>query len=41
MQTLTLLAHITGGLHSHGEGVTFIVIGAALGALCFYFRKTA
>ena len=41
MHTLTLLAHVSGGFHSHGDGVTLIVLGAALGALCFYFRKTA
>jgi len=41
MHTLTLLAHVSSEHHTHWEGVWFIVLGLAIGVLCFYFRKTA
>ena len=41
MHVLTVLAHVSGELHTHAQGVTFILLGLAIGALCFYFKRTA
>ena len=40
MHTLTTLAHLSSGLHTHAEGVTFIIPGIAMVALCLSWKKT-
>ena len=41
MPTLTLLAHVSTGLHTHAKGVTFIVLGLMIVAFWFYVKRTA
>ena len=40
MHTLTMLAHLSGRLHIHAEGVTFIILGIAMVVLCLSWKKT-
>jgi len=40
MKTLTLLAHSSSEVHTHADGVAFIILGMVIVALLFHWRRT-